>query len=241
MPNRILKESICTSKELANISLGAETLFYRLIVKADDFGCYHADPEIVRNTCYTRKNIVKESHVITWLEELRKNNLIEVYYNNGEAYLHLLTFDEHQQRRANKPKYPMPSDDSSCNQMQSDAPIFENVNVNDNENVNEYKGADKPPRFTRPSVEEVNAYCTERNNGIDGQTFLDFYESKGWKIGNAPMKDWKACVRTWERRKQQPRAAPTKNNAESLKYMQRQQTDEELSGIFVDLTKEPDG
>lgn len=63
--------------------------------------------------------------------------------------------------------------------------------------------ADKPPRatrFTPPSVEEVAAYCKERGNQVEAQHFVDFYTSKGWKVGNQPMKDWKAAVRTWERR-----------------------------------------
>ena len=78
--------------------------------------------------------------------------------------------------------------------------------------------ADKPrtrARFTPPSVEEVAAYCKERENKVDPQQFVDFYASKGWKVGNSPMKDWKAAIRsTWERQeRQQSRAAPAKQNA----------------------------
>lgn len=58
-------------------------------------------------------------------------------------------------------------------------------------------------RFAPPSVEEVRAYCQERKNGIDPQAFVDFYSSKGWKVGNNPMKDWKAAVRTWESRRKE--------------------------------------
>ena len=54
--------------------------------------------------------------------------------------------------------------------------------------------------FKKPSVDEVNGYCKDRNNNIDAEAFIDFYESKDWKIGKNKMKDWKACVRTWERR-----------------------------------------
>lgn len=54
-------------------------------------------------------------------------------------------------------------------------------------------------RFVKPTVEEVKAYCSERLNTVDPETFVNFYESKGWKVGNTPMKDWKAAVRTWER------------------------------------------
>ena len=56
------------------------------------------------------------------------------------------------------------------------------------------------PRFVRPSVDEVAEYCRERGNKVDAQQFVDFYSSKGWKVGKEPMKDWKACVRTWEKR-----------------------------------------
>ena len=59
---------------------------------------------------------------------------------------------------------------------------------------------DKNRRFTPPTIEEVKAYCFERGNSVDAQAFIDFYESKGWKIGKDQMKDWKAAVRTWERR-----------------------------------------
>ncbi|MBQ1577047.1 MAG: hypothetical protein IIZ83_08815 [Oscillospiraceae bacterium] len=55
-------------------------------------------------------------------------------------------------------------------------------------------------RFTSPTLDEVAAYCSERGNGVDPQQFIDFYTSKGWKVGDQPMKDWKAAVRTWERR-----------------------------------------
>lgn len=57
-------------------------------------------------------------------------------------------------------------------------------------------GADK---FVRPTVEEVAAYCQERKNKVDPQTFVDFYTSKGWVVGKVPMKDWRAAVRTWEK------------------------------------------
>jgi hypothetical protein len=53
--------------------------------------------------------------------------------------------------------------------------------------------------FAPPSVEEVRAYCTERNNGINAEEFVDFYTGKGWMVGKNKMVDWRASVRTWER------------------------------------------
>lgn len=58
----------------------------------------------------------------------------------------------------------------------------------------------KRPRFVPPSVDEVRAYCRERKNGIDPALFVDFYEARGWNAGKGKMRDWKAAVRTWEKR-----------------------------------------
>lgn len=57
-------------------------------------------------------------------------------------------------------------------------------------------------KFVPPTVEAVRGYCLERNNGIDPQRFVDFYSAKGWMLGKNKMKDWRACVRTWERREE---------------------------------------
>ena len=59
-------------------------------------------------------------------------------------------------------------------------------------------------RFKPPSVEEVSEYCRERGNGIDPSAFVDFYTANGWvQSGGKKIKDWKACVRTWENRRRQ--------------------------------------
>ena len=58
----------------------------------------------------------------------------------------------------------------------------------------------KEKRFLPPSVDDVRAYCQERKNNISPERFVDFYSSKGWMVGKNPMKDWKACIRTWEQR-----------------------------------------
>lgn len=59
---------------------------------------------------------------------------------------------------------------------------------------------DKSNRFTPPTIDEVTAYCHERGNRVDPERFIAYYESNGWKVGRNSMKDWKAAVRTWEKR-----------------------------------------
>ena len=71
-------------------------------------------------------------------------------------------------------------------------PTPNNINNNINDTIS-------VKRFVKPNVEEIESYCKERNNSVDAQQFFDYYESKGWKVGKSPMKDWKASVRTWEK------------------------------------------
>lgn len=77
---------------------------------------------------------------------------------------------------------------------------------------------DKAPRkrFSPPSVDEVAAYCRERGNTVDAQTFCDFYAAKGWRVGAQPMRDWKAAVRTWEKREGSGHAADRRISLDEL-------------------------
>lgn len=61
------------------------------------------------------------------------------------------------------------------------------------------KSPTKAKRFVKPTLSEIEQYCIERNNNVNAEQFYDYYESNGWKVGKNSMKDWKACVRTWER------------------------------------------
>lgn len=77
----------------------------------------------------------------------------------------------------------------------------------------------KSSRFIPPTVDEVRAYCKERNNGIDPQAFCDFYEAKGWIVGKTKMKNWKAAVRTWEQRDAESGSRSQQNTPISQKPM----------------------
>ena len=83
-------------------------------------------------------------------------------------------------------------------------------------------------RFIPPTVEEVRDYCNERNNNIDAENFVDYYESKGWMIGRNKMKDWKASVRTWERNEY----SKPKNKVGSNGIRLAENRDDSLDDIF---------
>lgn len=198
MPNRILKESICTSDNIDELSAFQETFFYRLIVNCDDFGRMDARPKILAAKLFPLKDI-RTSQVEDALRALTSAELVTLYTVDGKPFVQMKTWDKHQQRRANASKYPAPEDgeitaDSICNQLQSDDSKCPRIRESKtNTNTNARKG------FEPPTLEEVSSYCAERNNGINAQHFIDYYEARGWELKpGQKVKDWRACVRTWE-------------------------------------------
>ena len=88
----------------------------------------------------------------------------------------------------------------------------------------------KKEKFVKPTIDEIKKYCIERKNNINPEQFYDFYEAKGWKVGNNAMKDWKACVRTWERRNGNTSTSATQKKYQS--YSQREYTNEEVDNFY---------
>ena len=128
MPNRMLKESICTSCDIDDLSVNAERLFYRLLVQVDDFGRFEARLPIIRARCFPLKlDKVKDKDVSAWLQELIDNEIIKLYMVDDKPYMYFTNWERHQQKRAKHSKYPAPdgnaiSHDIKCDQMISDVP-----------------------------------------------------------------------------------------------------------------------
>ena len=71
--------------------------------------------------------------------------------------------------------------------------------------------------FQKPSLDDIRAYCISRGNNVDPEQFLNFYESKGWMVGKTPMRDWRAAIRTWEKRQNDsPRRRSPMTRSESV-------------------------
>ena len=73
--------------------------------------------------------------------------------------------------------------------------------------------------FRKPTISELDEYCKTRNNNIDTETFYNFYESKGWKVGNTKMKDWKAAIITWEKRDKKRPQTMSKIDSQLNEYL----------------------
>lgn len=126
MPNRVIKESICTSEEIDSLTPEQEIFFYRLMVVVDDFGLMDARPAILKARCYPLKSF-DISCIQVFLGVLQGAGLLFLYSVNGKPYLSITNWSKHQQIRAKRAKYPMPNEgfEITCNQLISDAPVIQ--------------------------------------------------------------------------------------------------------------------
>ena len=223
MPNRVLKDSIKRSAQVDSLTWFEEVVFYRLLVTADDFGCMDGRPLLLKSELFPIKEGVTKKAVEDAINRLASVGLLQKYEVSGMPYVCFPKWEMHQRIRTKHRKYPAPPEwsealDSNlqqiaadCRRLPPESEIESESNPNPKENPNA-RAARTP--FRPPTVDEVEAYCQKRQNGVDASRFVDFYASKGWKIGNSPMKDWRAAVRTWERREseQQGKSAPSGAN-----------------------------
>jgi hypothetical protein len=109
VPNRILKDSICTSETIDALSVEAERFFYRLVVQCDDFGRFDARPSVIRSRCFPlRLERVTDKLVGKWLDELSNTGLVWTYVVDDKTYLQVTKWNLHQQMRAARSRYPEP-------------------------------------------------------------------------------------------------------------------------------------
>ena len=171
MPNRILKESICTSENIDQLSPWAEIAFYRLMVNCDDYGRMDARTKILKARLFPLKDS-SESDVQSWLKEIADADLITLYQHDGKPYLQMKTWDRHQQVRAKRSKYPSP-DESTYNQMISDdikCPRNPIQSLSESESLSESK----------PLVDDDDAKATQ----TEQNRVLDAAEDAGFKMSN---------------------------------------------------------
>ena len=145
---------------------------------------------------------VTDRSIKTWINQLVSNDYIKVNYRYREdtEAIESRCISIH----INGKKFPDLGKNISWGQEENfpeggekNFP-YNNTSINNtfNNRGDENKSTKK---FISPSIEEVKKYCIERNNNIDAEHFVNYYDSIGWMVGKNKMKDWKAAVRTWER------------------------------------------
>jgi hypothetical protein len=122
---------------------------------------------------------VSRASIQNWLRLLEKNGYITrgVKYRQGSKEILSRSI-----KLVDTPSLKICTDNTNIN--------ITNTNLTDSNSV----------RFKKPTLDEVKNYCKERNNNIDAESFIAYYESKGWTVGSGKMKNWKAAVITWEKK-----------------------------------------
>ena len=138
MPNRILKESICLSEQIDSLTWYEEVVFYRLIVNCDDYGRFDGRISVIKSRLFALKENLTHKQISDAIGKLASIGLVVLYEYEGKPFLYLPTWNEHQNVRAKKSKYPEPikQPDNICIQMNTNDfkcsrnPIQSNPNTN---------------------------------------------------------------------------------------------------------------
>lgn len=142
------------------------------------------------NNYFARLYKVSPSVITNWVKALERENLIVVDYekNGKEITKRIIRI------------VGIQNIEYVFNKNGEGYSKYIKENNTSNNNTSNKKEIYKEKRFIKPTLEEVKEYCLERNNNVDAEAFIDYYEANGWVQGKGkPIKDWKACVRTWER------------------------------------------
>ena len=195
---RMICTDITRSDAFLDMPQSTRLLYYDLVQEGDDEGFVDNPKTIMRLTGATNDdmNILLSKKFVILPDEqkgvvvikhwfihnyIRKDRMTETNYKELKE---LLSFDENgSYTMATK---CLPSD----NQMSAQDKLSKDKLSKDNNNNK---------RFIKPTVEQIQEYIDSRHTNVDAERFFDYYESNGWKVGKNPMKDWKACVRTWEK------------------------------------------
>ena len=187
---RMFNKSITNSSKFLKMPMSSRLLYYDLGMNADDDG-FVEHFMVLRMTGASEQDLgvleinglvkVFDDNVL-WIKDWKENNYIQKDRYVPSKYLQIYNLD------------------TIC--------IQDGYTGKDSIELGKYsieykEDTKKIKKFVKPTIEEIEEYCESRNNGINANAFYDFYESKDWMVGKNKMKDWKACIRTWEQR--QPR------------------------------------
>ena len=219
---RMFAKTIIDSDAFLDMPITARLLYYDLGMRADDDGFVNSPKKIMRiigssqddlNILIAKKFIIPFDNGVVVIKHWRIHNYIRKDTYNETTY--------------KEQKAMLSLDENKAYTTEKESVFIESQRVVDEPSTQVRLGKDslgkdslgnKSRKFLPPTLEEVKAYCDERKNSVDAENFIDFYESKGWMVGKNKMKDWKACVRTWER-------SETKKSKETLVGNNRQGDD----------------
>ena len=207
---RMFAKTIVTSDAFLDMPPTARCLYFTLGMFADDDGFVNNPKSIMRQIGSTSDDmniLIAKKFVLAF-----ESGVIVIKHWKIHNYIQS---DRYHPTKYQEEKSTLLLDENKA-YTQADTPCIQDVSKVDTEvrlgkdrlgedSLSNYSlESDKPKnkRFKPPTVEEVAAYIREKGYRINAEQFIDYYESNGWMVGKSHMKDWKATVRNWERRRQ---------------------------------------
>lgn len=225
---RMFAKLIIDSDNFLDMPLSTQALYFHLAMRADDDGFVNNPKKIKRmigaadddlRLLTAKQFIIPFDSGVVVIKHWRLHNYIrkdtykETMYSDEKSQLETKSNGEYElnsnpvtnslQLRDEPVTNPSRERDEPLTQYSIDKISIDKNTLSTRARASECADPLKNKKFLPPTVEEVKTYCDERNNGIDPEEFVSFYESKGWMIGKNKMKDWKAAIRTWEKNHKQ--------------------------------------
>ena len=222
---RMFSKEVVLTDWFLDMPMSARCLYFTLSMVADDDG-FVDNPRAIMRQCGASLDDMKLLLTKCFLIEFETGVIVITHwrmnnYLRGDRYHHTKHTTEYSMLEVKDNKPYVLKDNNTPNNLITKSldlvPVGIPGGIPD--------GIPKPPKdknsnFIPPTVEEVEAYCRERNNDIDAEAFVAFYESKGWMIGKNKMKNWKMAVVTWE--KHQPEYGSKRISKEDREINERQ-------------------
>lgn len=173
----------------------------------DSFILYHEQYDIFKElTDEEAGALIKAIYEYEIKKELPKDKLIKLSFlsikqrldKNREAYYEKCQKNQQNGKLGGRPKNPLKPNGFFQNPTKPKKPDTD-TDIDIELSKDNIKEKYIKRKFVKPTLDEVKAYCAERNNKVNAKKFIDYYNANGWKVGRNAMKDWKACVRNWER------------------------------------------
>lgn len=192
---RMFSKDITNSSVFLRMPISSRLLYYDLGMNADDDG-FVEHFMVLKMTGATQQDLgvlelnglvkIFDENVL-WIKDWKENNYIRNDRYKPSKYLQIYDIKS----------LGIPNVSQLVDKMDTQVRLGKDSIGKD---IEKEINKEKEKKFVKPTIEDIQAYIDERNNGINANAFYDFYESKNWYVGKNKMKDWKACVRTWEQR-----------------------------------------
>lgn len=223
---RMFNKTITNNDNFLEMPDSSQNLYFHLSMNADDDGFVDNWKSIIRMTGHKEddlKILIAKQYIIPF-----ESGVIVIRHWRLNNYLQKdrITPTNYKEEKA------LLSTDMN-NVYNLDTKCIHSIDKNSIEENSIDKNSIDSKRFVKPTLEQIKEYCLERNNNVDSERFFNYYEANGWVQGKSrkPIKDWKACIRTWEQTEKK-KDNPSWFNTEVTK---EEMTEEELEELRKEL------